>query len=221
MSETLNNAPEAVKKIMPSLINDLDVRPILQSGGEPFSEIMGAISKTSPQGALRLRATFEPKPLFKVLGGKGWQHWVEYGNGDDWMVWFYQDNGSASSAEKPASAPAGAKENQESDLSPDFSPNFSKELSSVISEVSKEFPEAPTRLTAKAHLWTLDVRELPPPEPMEMTLAVMDRMPKGVTLHQLNQRVPQFLLPLLPERGLTHKILKEEDNYVQIEFKQS
>lgn len=90
----LSNAPEAIKKIPQAIINDLDVRPILQSGGEPFGEIMAAVNKTSPTGALRLRATFEPKPLFRVLGSKGWKYWVEYGDGDDWMIWFYHDSAS-------------------------------------------------------------------------------------------------------------------------------
>lgn len=98
MSANLENAPEAVKAIPQNNIVELDVRPILKSGGEPFSEIMGAVGKVPAQGALKLRATFEPKPLFRVLGGKGWKHWVEFGNGDDWMIWFYQE-GSEANAE--------------------------------------------------------------------------------------------------------------------------
>jgi uncharacterized protein (DUF2249 family) len=52
----------------------------------------------------------------------------------------------------------------------------------------------------------LDVRGLQPPEPMERTLAVLDEMPGGQALVQVNDRVPAFLLPLLDERGLRYRI---------------
>ena len=69
---------------------ELDVRPILRSGGEPFGEIMQAVAQVPPDGALRLRATFKPAPLFGVLRVRGFRHWIERGKGDDWIVWFYK-----------------------------------------------------------------------------------------------------------------------------------
>ncbi len=187
MQANLTNAPETVKATAEANVVNLDVRPILQSGGEPFSVIMQAVSKVPPEGALRLRATFEPKPLFRVLGGKGFQHWVEYSQGDDWMIWFYKESGTT----------------------------LPKELDSAISE----YPELPKRLKVSPSQWTLDVRDLPPPTPMEMTLAVLNHLPKEAKLLQINQRVPQFLLPLLEERKMEHSILKEEDNHVEIEIR--
>ena len=47
----------------------------------------------------------------------------------------------------------------------------------------------------------LDVRGLEPPEPMLRTLAALETLPPGKELVQLNVRVPQFLLPILAERG--------------------
>ena len=47
----------------------------------------------------------------------------------------------------------------------------------------------------------LDVRGLGPPEPMMRTLAALETLPRGHTLVQINGRVPQFLLPMLAERG--------------------
>jgi len=52
----------------------------------------------------------------------------------------------------------------------------------------------------------LDVRGLNPPEPMMRTLAALETLAPGHTLVQLNSRVPQFLLPMLSERGFTWEI---------------
>ncbi len=200
MSADLSKAPEAIKNIRPEHINDLDVRPILQSGGEPFSEIMAAVDETPANGAFRLRATFEPKPLFKVLGSQGWKYWVEYGSGDDWVIWFYQETEETTSRSANSS-------------------QVSTTLPSTLASVVAQYPELPKRIKMTEGLWTLDVRDLPPPDPMEITLAVLDQLPIGVRLLQINQRVPQFLFPMLPPRGMGAEILKSEENDVQIEIK--
>lgn len=48
---------------------------------------------------------------------------------------------------------------------------------------------------------TLDVRGLEPPEPLVRTLAALESLPDGHQLVQVNVRVPQFLIPMLAERG--------------------
>lgn len=68
--------------------HELDVRPILRSGGEPFSAIMQAVSGLSTGQALRLLATFEPVPLYSVLGKKGFDHAAREIGGGDWEVLF-------------------------------------------------------------------------------------------------------------------------------------
>ena len=52
----------------------------------------------------------------------------------------------------------------------------------------------------------LDVRGLEPPEPMVRTLAALEALPAGEALVQVNERVPQFLLPVLTERGFDYEI---------------
>lgn len=67
---------------------ELDVRPILSAGGEPFSAIMEAVAALAPGQALRLLATFKPVPLFQVLGARGFEAAArEIGDGD-WEVVF-------------------------------------------------------------------------------------------------------------------------------------
>ncbi|MBZ0141138.1 MAG: DUF2249 domain-containing protein [Pseudorhodoplanes sp.] len=67
---------------------DLDVRPILRAGGEPFEKIMQTVSSLGPGKGLRLFATFEPTPLFHVLGSKGFTHEAKALAGGDWEVLF-------------------------------------------------------------------------------------------------------------------------------------
>ena len=71
---------------------DLDVRPILRAGGEPFAAIMETIGRLAPDEGLRLFATFKPTPLFAVLGAKGFgNEAIEMGDGD-WQVLFYPED---------------------------------------------------------------------------------------------------------------------------------
>jgi len=70
---------------------DLDVREDLRRGNEPFSRIMAAVAALVPGQVLVLRAPFEPAPLYRVLGQRGFAHWTESHATDDWSVWIYPD----------------------------------------------------------------------------------------------------------------------------------
>lgn len=78
---------------------DVDVRPILRAGGEPFGEIMRAVAGLRPGQGLRLLATFEPVPLFNVLGRKGFSHEAREIEGGDWEVLFRPTEAAAEPAE--------------------------------------------------------------------------------------------------------------------------
>lgn len=67
---------------------DVDVRPILRSGGEPFSVIMAALQELEPGQGLRLLATFKPIPLFAVMADKGFSHSAQPLDGGEWEVLF-------------------------------------------------------------------------------------------------------------------------------------
>jgi len=87
---------------------DLDVRPILRDGGEPFSVIMETVAKLAPGQGLRLLATFKPVPLFHALGARGFESSArEIGNGD-WEVLF-------TPAGSPPPTPQAAPPEKESD----------------------------------------------------------------------------------------------------------
>lgn len=67
---------------------ELDVRPILASGGEPFQAIMEAVEGLAPGQGLRLLAPFRPQPLFSVMERKGFTHQVIELDGGDFEVRF-------------------------------------------------------------------------------------------------------------------------------------
>ncbi len=66
----------------------VDVREDLRAGREPFPAIMSAAAQVQPGGAFALRAIFEPRPLYQLLGNKGFESWTERLAEDDWMVYF-------------------------------------------------------------------------------------------------------------------------------------
>lgn len=153
---------------------DLDVRPTLIAGGEPFGEIMAAIDKLSPGQGLRLVASFKPVPLFAVLGNKGFDHSErEIGDGD-WEVLF-----------TPSGAAAG--------------------------------PEAPPAVAADGSGWpapadTFDFRDLPPPEPMQKVIALIEEAAAGAVVSAILCRKPPILIPELEALGHEWHGDFEEDN---------
>jgi len=77
---------------------DVDVRPILRAGGEPFSVIMAALERLEPGQGLRLYATFKPVPLFAVMADKGFAYYAQALDAGEWEVLF-----TPTATQKPAS----------------------------------------------------------------------------------------------------------------------
>jgi Uncharacterized conserved protein (DUF2249) len=72
----------------------LNVRPDMESGGEPFVRIMEAVTSIKPGGTLVIITPFEPVPLYDVLGERGFSHetvriaadkWA-----DEWIIRIHQ-----------------------------------------------------------------------------------------------------------------------------------
>lgn len=62
----------------------------------------------------------------------------------------------------------------------------------------------------------LDVRDLEQPEPMMRTLEALEGLARGATLVQINRRVPQFLLPMLEQRGFTWEVREQGEGLVRL-----
>jgi uncharacterized protein (DUF2249 family) len=90
--------PAGLAAIPPERCVPLDVRPLLARGQEPFATIMAAVAGLAADQALVLRAPFEPVPLYRALGKRGFAHWTERHADDDWSIWFYRGEPPAASA---------------------------------------------------------------------------------------------------------------------------
>lgn len=69
----------------------LDVRDILRKKGEPFQLIMQTVESLGSHHVLQLHATFEPVPLFRVLGQQGFQHMTRQLANDHYVVQFTRE----------------------------------------------------------------------------------------------------------------------------------
>jgi uncharacterized protein (DUF2249 family) len=67
---------------------DVDVRPILRAGGEPFAVIMAAIEGLEPGQGLRLLATLKPIPLLGLMEKKGFSYSAQPLDAGEWEVLF-------------------------------------------------------------------------------------------------------------------------------------
>ena len=67
---------------------DVDARPILRAGGEPFSVIMAALERLEPGQGLRLYAPFKPVPLLAVMADRGFAHSAQALDAGEWEVLF-------------------------------------------------------------------------------------------------------------------------------------
>jgi uncharacterized protein (DUF2249 family) len=63
---------------------------------------------------------------------------------------------------------------------------------------------------------TLDVRGLPPPQPMLRVLERLDTLAPGAALTVLHDRRPMFLYPQLEDRGFTHETEEPAPGLVRI-----
>jgi uncharacterized protein (DUF2249 family) len=171
---------------------EVDVREDLRAGREPFSKILAAVRDVSAGEVLWLRATFEPVPLYTVLAKRGFLHEARAEGPEDWSVWFWlpdTSGGEPAAVAPPPAEPAGT-------------------------QAASEAPREPATATIR-----LDVRGLEPPEPMVRTLTALETLPEGHTLVQINVRVPQFLLPILAERGYAWEVDESPADHVVVRIR--
>jgi uncharacterized protein (DUF2249 family) len=178
--------PAALARIAPEHIVTIDVRDELRAGREPFTLIMAAHRKVPEGGALCVRAIFEPVPLYAVMRRHNLVHFTMQRAADDWLVWFFPPD------ESDAARDATAR--RDADAAPADARSGEPDDGVVV----------------------LDVRGLEPPEPMLRTLAALEALPTGGTLVQVNVRVPQFLLPMLGERGYSYEIREQSTDLVRL-----
>ena len=83
--------PELLKNLTADKTQKMDVRPIIDSGKDPFLEIMAKIKSLNDDEVFHLINSFEPIPLYSVLQSKGFEHWTE-NDGSVFNVFFYKND---------------------------------------------------------------------------------------------------------------------------------
>lgn len=80
----------------------LDVRPIIESGTDPFKTIMKAVKDMKHNEMLHLINSFEPVPLYSVMDAKGFTYKAEK-RGNKWHIWFWSrdEDNKHTAADKP------------------------------------------------------------------------------------------------------------------------
>jgi uncharacterized protein (DUF2249 family) len=157
------------------IAEELDVRPLLARGEEPFSIIMASVARVPVQSALRLRTTFEPVPLYDVLGRRGFEHQARQIGPDDWEVTFRR--GASPRAHSGSAVP---------DMS--LTPPGPSPMANVDGDVVR-----------------LDVSDLAPPEPMVRILEAAARLGPHQALLVEHHRRPVYLYPQLDAQGFAHE----------------
>lgn len=69
---------------------------------------------------------------------------------------------------------------------------------------------AETAAPSDAPWETLDARDLPPPRPLQNTLARLVELDGETVLVQLNDRAPQHLYPKLTDRGYEYETVETD-----------
>lgn len=90
----MSDKPEVISVLRPEQLVQLDVRPVLAGGTDPFQLIMGKISELGEGQVLVIINTFTPAPLITVLKRQGFSAYTEMINDQLVQTYFYKDPGA-------------------------------------------------------------------------------------------------------------------------------
>jgi len=77
-----------------SEIVTLDVRPTIETGADPFKEIMNAVKNMKDAETLKVINVFEPIPLITILKEKGYKTWTNEINANEFHTYFLKESTS-------------------------------------------------------------------------------------------------------------------------------
>ena len=171
-------------------IVDLDVRPILDSGVDPFNVIMDGLKNLKEGETLKIINTFEPIPLLNIIKKKGYEYESE--RPEEGVVHTYLKKvGGAVTVE---------------------------EETPKVSERELTYEDLERKYEGK--LTEIDVRDLEMPMPMVTILEAIETLEEGHALYVHHKRLPQYLLPELKEREFDYKAQEvDADNMKLIIFR--
>ncbi|MBS1508539.1 MAG: DUF2249 domain-containing protein [Bacteroidetes bacterium] len=90
---TTDHKPTFMQNLNVESISELDVRPVIDAGKDPFKLIMGKINELKQGQIFKLINSFEPMPLIELLEQKGFKHHVEH-MGKNYVVTYFDKGDS-------------------------------------------------------------------------------------------------------------------------------
>ncbi len=148
-----------------------DVRPIIESGEDPFKEIMVVVKTLKEGQILQIINSFEPIPLIRKLESKGFESWTERPE-EGAVHTFFKKNASK---------------------------YIENDIEEEVKKTKIDFDEQLKYIGD--NLKKIDVRDLEMPEPMVMVLKEIETLKEGQALYVDHKKIPQFLLPELEQRN--------------------
>lgn len=164
---------------------ELDVRPILATGVDPFEKIMETLKTVSEDETLLIINSFEPIPLLNKLGKQGYEYVVERPEDNIVLTYLQKIKGNTDT-------------NDEQNNS---------------AEAILSFEEAEKKFAGKMD--EIDVRDLEMPLPMVTILEELEKLKEENVLFVHHKKLPQYLLPELTDRGYMYASKKIDDNNIK------
>lgn len=171
---------------MADKIIELDVRPILSSGVDPFEKIMATLSEINDDDTLKIVNTFEPVPLLNKLKTQGYTHKTERPENGEVHTYI-------------------TKVSNHKNIESDNSDTGNTDLS---------FEDLEVKFANK--LTEVDVRDLEMPMPMVTILEEIEKLLDGEALFVHHKRLPQYLLPELEDRNFTLAEKEIDENNLKL-----
>ena len=183
-------------------IVELDVRPIINQGKDPFGYINKTAKKIKPGQVLLIINDFEPIPLVEYLIGKNFVHWMTQDAQGNYLSYFKLN------CKKPGLLQRLFGKNNVPCKYHDIHPKTSKKKTETTKKTAasvKSEHEYFEQIKQRYHgqMPEVDVRHLEMPMPMQTILEHLEKLPENQALFVHHKRIPQFLLPELEKRGFT------------------
>ena len=194
-------------------IVELDVRPIIAQGKDPFGYINKVAKNIKPEQILLIINDFEPIPLIDYLIGKNFVHWMKQDDEGNYLTYFKLN------CKKPGfwQRLFGKKEVPCRFHSIDKKTNTKASPSkkaAVPAQKDGDFERIQQQYEGK--MKEIDVRHLEMPLPMQTILEHIEQLPDDRALFVHHKRIPQFLLPELKKRNYSYVAKQLNPDYTYL-----
>jgi hypothetical protein len=196
-----------------TVVADLDAREMQHRGEDPFFVIQDTARTVPPGEAFRVRNTFQPFPLYGVLGAKGFAHWVEELGPDDWLITFYRERQVSADTDADDTHPHGATRPEMMPSAADAvvgavdaAPAAAAVPAATVDIEALFAADAPPAEGLVAAVVTITPDDLTPPIPMVKVLEGLAPLSPGDLLLVHHLRLPPHLTAKLEEQGHRYRV---------------